>query len=51
MRSTSNASSGIGTPALLVNTRLRNYIYVKRWWTWRYLGKKPPAPKEAPQAR
>lgn len=23
--------------ALLVNTRLRNYIHVKRWTTWRYL--------------
>ena len=23
--------------ALLVNTRLRNYIYVKRWMTWRFL--------------
>jgi hypothetical protein len=23
--------------ALLVNTRLRNYIHVKRWFTWKYL--------------
>jgi hypothetical protein len=26
--------------ALLVNSRLRNYIYIKRWPTWRYLRKK-----------
>jgi len=28
--------------ALLVNTRIRNYVYVKAWWPWRYLGKEPP---------
>ena len=33
--------------ALLVNTRIRNYIYVKRWKTWDYVkassGDRPPA--------
>lgn len=24
--------------ALLVNTRLRNYIHVRRWYSWRFLG-------------
>lgn len=32
--------------AMLVNTRLRNYIYIKRWWPWRFMGKKPDAPPE-----
>ena len=33
--------------ALLVNTRLRDYIYVKRWYLWRYLKPKEPPPTEA----
>lgn len=28
--------------ALLVNTRVRNYVYVKRWYLWRYLGADAP---------
>ena len=35
--------------ALLVNTRVRNYVYVKRWPLWRFLGAKDPvAPEPEP---
>ena len=32
--------------ALLVNTRLRNYIYVKSWPTWKWLGAKKIGPED-----
>ncbi len=35
--------------ALLVNTRIRNYIYVKRWYPWRFMGKKPNEPESPPE--
>ena len=30
--------------ALLINTRLRNYIYVKKWFLWSYFDRKPATP-------
>ncbi len=36
--------------ALLVNTRLRGYIYVKRWLTWDYLRGAPPNPPDGAEA-
>ncbi len=33
--------------ALLVNTRLRNYVNVKKWFTWKYLkGERHPPPEK-----
>ncbi len=37
--------------ALLVNTRLRNYIQVHRWVSWRYLRTKPPNQTAAARTR
>jgi hypothetical protein len=37
--------------ALLVNTRIRKYIQVKKWFTWRFLKNGRPVPSEQPESR
>lgn len=36
--------------ALLVNTRIRNYIYVRRWFTWPYLNPTPEPVRASQQS-